>query len=93
MWSELVLETARRQRVSLNVCWMKTKSETRHLDVRQSVSVHPVAGQTVDVLLPGQSQVVVATVGDVRCEDGDKDPPEFSFMRRLLKKSTFNKLK
>lgn len=65
------------------------KSKTRHLDVRQSASVHPVAGQTVDVLLPGQSQVVVATVGDVRC-DGDKDPPEFSFMSLLLKKNTFN---
>lgn len=38
-----------------------------HLDVGQSVSVCPIAAQSLHVLPSRQSQVVVATAGDVRC--------------------------
>lgn len=39
-----------------------------YLNVRQGVSIHPIRSQTVDVLLPGQSHVVIATARDVHCE-------------------------
>ena len=44
------------------------RNRASHLDVRQRVPVRPITGQSLNVLLSRQSQVVVATAGDVDCE-------------------------
>lgn len=44
-----------------------------HLDVGESVSIHPITGETVDVLLPRQSQVVIPTAGYVLCHDESRE--------------------
>lgn len=48
--------------------YIKDGGRNNHLDMRESVSPRPIAAQSVDVRLPRQSQVVVATAGDVHCE-------------------------